>query len=259
MRITAPLGLLGVALTFLLQNLGLARTTATNASLLQGAAPDLTLLLAAVVLGEGLGARRIAAVAAAMAGVGLVTLAAGGGVHAPGLGDALVLGSAGCFAAFVVLGRRAFPAYGTLPVLADMATWGTAALLPAAAVESWLTQPTTLAAIGPEQLALVLYLGIGCSVLTYALWGYALRHIEAGCAAVFDTLIPVVGVAAAVLVLREAPLVWHLLGGALVAAGVWMAAGESRPAAVAHASFVSAPELPPVAAGPAIPVSFAIE
>src|SRR3712207_3572869 len=68
-RITAPLGLLGVALTFLLQNQGLARTSATNASLLQGAAPVLTLLLAAVVLGERLGVRRVAAVTAAMAGV----------------------------------------------------------------------------------------------------------------------------------------------------------------------------------------------
>jgi hypothetical protein len=86
MRITAPLGVLGVALTFLLQNLGLAQTTATNASLLQGAAPVLTLLMAAAVLGERLGARRSAAVAAALAGVTAVTLAGGGGLHPPGLG-----------------------------------------------------------------------------------------------------------------------------------------------------------------------------
>jgi drug/metabolite transporter (DMT)-like permease len=33
-RVTAPLGLLGAALAMLLQNLGLDRTTATNASLL---------------------------------------------------------------------------------------------------------------------------------------------------------------------------------------------------------------------------------
>jgi drug/metabolite transporter (DMT)-like permease len=248
-RITAPLGLLGVALACLFQNLGLARTTATNASLLQGAAPVLTLLLAAVVLGEGLGARRIAAVGAAMAGVAVVTLAAGGGVRAPGLGDALVLASAGCFATFVVLGRRAFPVYGTLPVLAGMAAWGTAALLPAAAVETWITGPPALAAVGPEQIGLVIYLGAGCSALTYALWGYALRHIEAGCAAIFDTLIPVVGLAAAVLVLREAPLVWHL-----------MAAGEGRPAAVVvNTPYVNAPEHLPGAVGSAMPVSFATE
>lgn len=226
-RITAPLGLLGVALTFLLQNLGLDRTSATNASLLQGAAPVLTLMLAAAVLGERLGPRRVAAVVAAVAGVATVTLPGGGGLRAPGLGDALVLGSTGCFAAFVVLGRRAFPVYGTLPVLAGMATWGTAALLPAAAVELWLTPP---AAIGPGQVALVLYLGAGCSALTYALWGYALRHIEAGRAATFDTLIPIVGLVTAVVVLREVPLAWHVAGGALVVAGVWMAICEPRPA-----------------------------
>ena len=229
-RITAPLGLVGVALTFLFQNLGLDRTSATNASLLQGAAPILTLLLAGAVLGERLGRRRVAAIGAAMVGVAAVTLPGGGGVHAPGLGDALVLASTGCFAAFVVLGRRAFPVYGTLPVLAGMAAWGTTALLPIAIVEWWLTWP---AAIGPDQIALVLYLGAACSALTYALWGYALRHIEAGRAATFDTLIPVVGLAAAIVVLREALLVWHLVGGAFVVAGVWLAVCEPRPVVAA--------------------------
>ncbi len=228
-RVVAPLGVLGVALTFLLQNLGLARTSATNASLLQGAAPVLTLLLAATVLGEPLGTRRLGAVAAALTGVAVVSLAGGGQLRVPGLGDGLVLGSTGCFAAFVVLGRRAFPVYGTLPVLAGMAGWGTAALLPAAALEWWLLRP---AAIGSEPLALVLYLGAGCSALTYALWGYALRHIEAGRAATFDTLIPVVGLGTAVVVLREAPLGWHAIGGALVVTGVWLAIREPRPALV---------------------------
>lgn len=144
----------------------------------------------------------------------------------PGLGDVLVLASTGCFASFVVLGRRAFPVYGTLPVLAGAAGWGMTALLPAAAVEWWQAPPL---AMGPEQVAAVVYLGAGCSALTYALWGYALRHIEAGRAATFDTLIPVVGITAAVLVLRETPVAWQLLGGAVVVAGVWMAVFEPRP------------------------------
>jgi drug/metabolite transporter (DMT)-like permease len=237
-RVAAPLGLLGGALGFLLQNLGLDRTAATNASLLQVAAPILTLLLAAAVLGERLGLRRLAAVGSAVAGVMTVTLSADGGVHAPGVGDALVLASAGCFAAFVVLGRRAFPAYGTLPVLAGMAAWGTISLLPAAAIELWVTRSTAIGqgALKPETLALVVYLGAGCSALTYALWGYALRHLEAGRAAAFDALIPIVGVAAAVLVLREAPLPWQLLGGALVVVGIWLAVCESTPVRTTAAS-----------------------
>src|SRR5688572_18867666 len=50
-RIAAPLGLLGVALTFLFQNLGLDRTAAANASMLQGAVPVMTVLLAVTFLG----------------------------------------------------------------------------------------------------------------------------------------------------------------------------------------------------------------
>jgi drug/metabolite transporter (DMT)-like permease len=227
-RVTAPLGLLGVALTFLLQNLGLDRTSATNASLLQGAAPVMALLLAAVFLGERLVPRRIAAVGAAMAGVAVVTLPGGEGVQAPGLGDLLVIASTVCFAAFVILGRRAFPTYGTLPVLAGMAAWGMALLAPAAAVEWRIVGSPNIEA---GSIALVLYLGAGCSALTYALWGYALRHVEAGRAATFDALIPVIGIAAAVLVLREAPLIWHVAGGTLVVLGLWMAVHEPRPAA----------------------------
>lgn len=123
-RITAPLGLLGVALTFIFQNLGLARTTAMNASLLQGAVPILTLILAAAILGERLGWRRILTVIVALLGVAAVTLPSANGLRVPGMGDGLVLASTGCFALFVVLGRRAFPAYGTFSVLAGMAAWG---------------------------------------------------------------------------------------------------------------------------------------
>ena len=224
-RVTAPLGLIGVALTFLFQNLGLDRTTATNASLLQGAVPVMTLLLAAVVLRERLGRQRIVTVAVVTAGVAVVTLPGGGGLHAPGLGDLLVLASAACFATFVVLGRRAFPIYGTLPVLAGMAGWGMAALAPAALIELRLGRGI---ALDMEAAGLVLYLGAGCSALTYGLWGYALSRIEAGRAATFDTLIPVVGVVSAVMILGERVMAWHVIGGALVVAGVWMVVHEAE-------------------------------
>lgn len=231
-RVAAPLGLLGVALTFLFQNLGLDQTAAANASMLQGAVPVLTVVLAVTFLGEPLGRRRIAAVATAMTGVAVVTLTGDSGLQVPSRGDLLVLASTLCFASFIILGRRAFPVYGTFPVLAGMAAWGTAALAPAAAVELWMTRPT---AIGPSEAALVLYLGAGCSALTYGLWGYALCHLEAARAAIFDALIPVVGILTAVIVLREAPATWQLAGGALVVTAVWLTVREPEPVLVAAA------------------------
>jgi drug/metabolite transporter (DMT)-like permease len=230
-RVAAPLGLIGVALTFFLQNLGLDRTAAANASMLQAAVPVMTVVLAVAFLGEPLGGRRLLSVGAAAAGVAAVTLSGGTSLSAPGLGDLLVLASTACFAAFVVLGRRAFPVYGALPVLTAMTAWGTAALIPAAAVELSLNRP---AGIGPGEVALVLYLGAGCSALTYGLWGYALCHLEAARAAIFDALIPIIGILTAVVVLREAPAMWQLAGGALVVTAVWLAVRE--PQAVLAAS-----------------------
>ena len=223
-RIAAPLGLLGVALAFLLQNVGLGRTTAANASLLQGAAPVLVLVLAMVLLRERPGPLHLGGAATALVGIMTVTLPGSGGLRMPGSGDTLVLASTACFATFAVLGRRAFPVYGTLPVLVTMMAWGTAILVPASAVELLVTQP---APIGLRDATLVLYLGAGCSAVTYVLWGFALRHLEAGRAVIFDNLVPVVGCAAAVLVLRETPTTWQVTGGVLVVAGVWLTTRES--------------------------------
>ena len=87
-------------------------------------------------------------------------------------------------------------------------------------------------------MGLVLYLGAGYSALTYGLWGYALRHLEASQAGVFDNVLPVVGVAAGLLVLRERPIIWHLAGGALVIAGVWLTSRHvSSGALVSQARF----------------------
>jgi drug/metabolite transporter (DMT)-like permease len=226
----AVLGVIGVALTFLFQNAGLARTSAANASLLQGAAPVIVVVLAAIFLGEPLSASRLGGIVTALAGVAALTLASGGGLAAPRGGDLLVLASTGCFAAFVVLGRCAFADQGTLAVLVGMTRWGLAVLLLGAAVELALVPwPHP----GWRELALVAYLGVGCSALTYSLWGFALSHLRVGHAAVFDNLIPAVGVAAAVLLLGERLSPWHLIGGALVVAGVVLSTREAHPTTVA--------------------------
>jgi drug/metabolite transporter (DMT)-like permease len=220
---SAVLGVTGVALTFLFQNEGLTRTTAANASLLQGAVPVIVLLLASLYLGERLTVHRVWGVGIALVGVTVMTLVGRGTLAAPRMGDALVLASAGCFAAFVMLGRRAFAEHGTLPVLTGMLLWSLVVLLPAAVLElSVVARPV----VGLHEAGLMLYLGAGCSALTYGLWGYALRHLEASRAVIFDNVIPVVGLAAAVLFLGERPTIWHLAGGALVITGVWFVSHE---------------------------------
>ncbi len=219
----AALGLLGVAGAFLFQNAGLSRTSAGNASMLQGAAPVLIIVGASFFLGELLGTTRILGSAIACTGVAALTLTSRTGMTVPGFGDLCILGSALCFALFVILGRTLFAQYGTIPVLAGAIIWAMIALVPLASIE---TIVKGVGPVSPGTIGMVLYLGIGCSALTYVLWGYALTHLEASHAAVFDNMIPVVGVIAATIFFRERPTHFEVLGGVLIVWGAWIA---SRP------------------------------
>ena len=222
------LGLFGVAGAYLLQNTGLERTSAASASMLQAAAPVLVVAGAAVFLREPLDRFRVTGTLVALAGVTAITLRNQNEFAAPGGGELYIVGSAACFAAFVLIGRRLFLAYDVIHVLTLALTWALVIVAPFAIFEA---ASQGIAPWSPGTIALVLYLGAGCSALTYFLWGYALRHLEASQAAVFDNIVPVVGVIAATLLLQEQVSSGAVLGGLLVLAGTWLVSRPAPPAA----------------------------
>ena len=228
-RVVAMLGL-GLALVGTLQNVALVYASAANTALIQGAIPVLTALLAAVVLREQIGRRRLAGIVVSLAGVtALVLLAGGGGLSASLLASLLPLASALTIAANLVLGRRACATGNSLAVIAGSTRYAVLLLLPAASAE--------LAVVGTERpdgraILLLLYLGVACSAAAYALMTYGLSHVEAGQAAVFGNLKPLVGVVLAVLVLAEPLTAVQLGSGAVVLAGVWLATAAGRNANV---------------------------
>jgi O-acetylserine/cysteine efflux transporter len=219
------LGGVGVAGAFLLQNTGLGMTSATNASILQAAAPVLVVAGAALFLRESLDWYRVAGTLLALVGVAAITLRGQGGMSGFGHGELYIVGSAACFAAFILIGRRLFNDYPVSSVLATALTWAFIFVIPFAAADM---MSSGIGTWDPGILALVVYLGAGCSALTYFLWGYALRHVEASRAAVFDNIVPVVGVAAAAMLLQEQPSPVALFGGLLVVGGAWLVTREER-------------------------------
>jgi O-acetylserine/cysteine efflux transporter len=77
-------------------------------------------------------------------------------------------------------------------------------------------------------LAGVLYLGLGCSLLGFLLLNYAFRFIPASRVSVFVNATPVVGVAAAYVVLGERFTAAQRAAAAVVIAGVWVANSGAR-------------------------------
>jgi drug/metabolite transporter (DMT)-like permease len=223
----AALGLTGVALFCLLQNVGLGYASAANTALINGAIPVVTALLAAVFLGERLGIQRVAGLVVSGLGVAAVVLFdTGATLGASVVGNLLPVAGVVSFAAYAVLGRRAFASGHTLAVVAGSTRYGLLFLLPGAGLE--------LAAVGIspltiDDLLLLLYLGIGCSALAFILCGYGLARLGAGQGAVFGNLKPLVGVGLALVLLGEPLNPGHLGGGALVLLGVLLATGNAGP------------------------------
>ncbi len=220
-RAPALLGLTGVAAFCASQNLGLRSASATTTALLSGAIPVLTAILATVFLGERLGGRRLTGLLVSLAGIAVLVVhgsAASLGVAA--LGNLLPLVSAASFAAYAVLGRQIFAGGDALAIVAGSTRYGLLFLLPGALVEA---ATSDLGPITALDLALLVFLGAGCSAFAFVLAGYGLSLLEASQGAVLGNLKPLVGVALAVVLLGEPLTGRQLCGGLLVLLGVGIA------------------------------------
>ncbi len=220
---TALLGLTGVAGFCLFQNVGLRYASATTAALINGGIPMLTALLATLFLGERLSGRRVGGLLLACGGVAsLALLDCEATLQTSVMGMVLPVASALSFAAYAVLGRRVFRSANSVAVVAGSTRYGLFFLFPGAILE------LATVGLGPltlQDVVLLLYLGAGCSALAFVLCGYALAQFEAGQAAAFGNLKPLVGVILAIFLLGESPPQSHLIGGALVFLGVVLASG----------------------------------
>lgn len=220
-RSVAMMGFTGVFLVYVLQNLGLQYTSATNAAILEGSTPIFTLLLAAPLIGEALDLRRFVGVMTSLAGVvAIVEVGGHADVNVSAFGDSLVTLSSLGFAAYLILGRRTFASGDSLALVAGVACYGLLFLLSATAIELavvGLPRPTAMDLLG------LLFLGGVASALAYVLWGYGLRHLEAGQAACFNNLCPLVGVMFAAVFLNESINAAQIAGGLLILGGVYLA------------------------------------
>lgn len=137
-RAPALMGLSGLAVAIVCQNLGLRRASTADATLILGASiPLLTLALAHRLLRERLSRRDLGGMVASIGGVAaLAALGGEGGVVGASLGGgALLLAAAALLAIQTVIGRLAFATDDALPLVVGSFAYGALFLLPAAAVE----------------------------------------------------------------------------------------------------------------------------
>ena len=225
----ALLGFVSLTLYFTLEINGIARTSASAASIIVAAIPVFVIVLSAATLGERNGPGSGSACCSRSPGSRRSSSWAAREGDATLLGNLLVLAAAFTAAVGALIARRLMVSRSALYVTAYQNLFGALFVAPAALVEALLAgvrSPSAGAA------GAVLYLTLGCSVLAYLLLNYAYRFLAASRVAVFINLTPVVAVASAYVLLDERFTGWQAIAAAVVVAGVWLANSGTRAAEV---------------------------
>lgn len=209
-------GFLGITVYFILENVGVDLSTASDASLIVATYPLMTMLLELAVYRTRLPMTRVTGVLLATLGAFLVVRnGAQMGGSSRWLGDILLLLGGVAWAGYNVLGKRASTGQDAMGVTYYQTLAGAAGFLLASLLEAGdRRMPDATAS------ALLVHLAVACSVGGFLLYNYGLRRMESSVAVNILNLVPVFGVIGAVVINGESIRAAQVAGGAIIIAGV---------------------------------------
>jgi len=216
----AALGFVSLTVYFSFENLGIARTSASEAAILIATIPLFVVILNTFTLRERNTARQWAGTALSFAGIAALVLLGGSDAGGGSLtGNLLVLAASLSAGVYGILARRLLVSRPALFVTTFQNLFGALFMLPLALAEAALVgvrHPTPRATGG------LLFLTVACSITAYLLLNYAFRFIPASRVAVFINLTPIVAVASAYVLLGERFTPGQAVAAVVVVAGVWL-------------------------------------
>jgi drug/metabolite transporter (DMT)-like permease len=205
----------------------LARLPAATTALLLYTYPAMVTLGSAVFLGERLGLRKVVAVLVAFGGTTLVLQGQAGTLNPLGIAFALL--SAAMYSAYVLFGSRFFADVPPIAAAATVMSATAVSFVTYAAIAGQIIVPTHPAQIG--WIATIAVVGTALPVLAFVA---GMPRIGPSRASILSTFEPVVTVALAAAVLREALHPLQIVGAAcvVVSVAVLEAGGRAEPAAM---------------------------
>ena len=216
----AGAGLCGVSLYYLLENIALTYTMASNVGVIISVAPFFTAILSRIFLkqDEKLRASFFIGFLVAMAGIALISFN-GSSLQLNPLGDLLALLAALLWACYSILTRKISDfGYHTVQTTRRVFLYGILFMTPALFFFDFRFDPGRFADL--TCLLNMIFLGLGASALCFVTWNFAVRLLGAVKTSIYIYLIPVITVAASVLILHE-PFTWMTgMGTVLTLAGL---------------------------------------
>ncbi len=209
-------GLTGVALFFGLSYVGLDRSTAGNAALIQAANPAAIALFSFLILKEKISVQRASGIMVSIIGVLLVSGSPSEKGNSTIVGNLLLIGGVIAWAMYTVQGKKLPKTIDTMTTTTVSFITGLLWLVP---FILWELSQTGLPEIGLNSWVALIYLGLVASALAFFLWNFGLETVEASLAAPFINLIPIIGLLFSLFV-GETISTIQILGGLIAIIGV---------------------------------------
>ncbi|MFS2034519.1 DMT family transporter [Polaromonas sp. CT11-55] len=192
---------------------GVSMTSAVAAGVIMASIPAAVALMSWLFLRERISLRVWGAVACAVVGIALVSLAknpsAGHAAAAPQtelapsyawLGNLLLVGAVLCEAFYAVIGKKLTGVLSPKRISALINLWGFALVTP---LGLWAAWRFDFSGVAPSLWLLLVFYSLAASVWTVWLWMTGLKTIPANEAGVFAVLLPISAAAVGVMVLGE--------------------------------------------------------
>ena len=204
---------------------GINHANSAIAAIIVGLEPVLIAVWAALLLGEHFSGRTAAGLAVGLCG-SLMVAGLGTSHGASLLGVAFLLGTGVAFSWYTVSSKAYLSLCSPLELTAVISVLGAVWGFVPMAVE--MLAGNGLNGAGPRSLLMVLYLGVGNSVIGYVLWNRALSGLPAAAVGASLYAQPILGAGLSWLLLRDPLPATFLPGAVLVLAGVYIASTARR-------------------------------
>lgn len=224
----AAAGLCGVTLYYLLENIALTFTLASNVGVIISVAPFFTAIFSTLFLKEGkTGKHFYMGFLMAIAGVCLISFPQGSGLSFHPAGDLLAILAAVVWAVYSTLTKKISTfGYDAVPVTRRTFFFGLLFMLPFLCIMDFKISPADI--LHPQNALNLLFLGLGASALCFVTWNLAVRILGSVRTSVYIYMVPVITSATSVLILHEHITKTALAGILLTLAGLFYSLKKER-------------------------------
>ena len=199
----AAAGFCGICLYYLLENIALTYTLASNVGVIISVAPFFTAILTHLFLRgeEKLRANFFVGFIVAMAGIILISFN-GSELRLNPTGDFLALLAAFVWACYAVLTKKISEfEYHTILTTRRVFFYGILFMIPALFLFDFKLELTRF--VNPVYLLNIIFLGLGASALCFVTWNFAVKLLGAVKTSIYIYMVPVITVATSIIILHE--------------------------------------------------------